>query len=85
MGEQLRFKSQSGGFDGRQWMDLGREAQKEIDRLLELRPEFKGFQAEIDDRPEADGHTENRLAVLSQMMEAKIKELEDHRVLSAVA
>lgn len=61
--------------------DLEIAARAEIARLLELRPEYRAFQEEIDARLDAAGRTENRLAVLGIMLEAKLSELKQQMML----
>lgn len=50
--------------------------QKEIQRLIEARPDLEPFQREIERRLLQAGNSENRMAVLGIMMEAKLKELQ---------
>ena len=52
--------------------------QKEIDRLLEARPEMVEYQKEIQRRLSHAGSFQNRMAVLGIMMEDKLKQLQHH-------
>ena len=56
---------------------IGEKAQRELDLLLEEHPELRKMQEEIDERLIAAGSVENRLNVLSIMIEGKLKELQD--------
>lgn len=56
---------------------MGKEARKERDILLREHPELIEFQREIDRCLEKAGNSENRMAVLAVMIEAKLKELQD--------
>lgn len=58
--------------------DTVQGAQAELDRFLHAHPELKAFQEEIDRRLRNAGDTANRLAVLSIMIEGKLKDLQDH-------
>lgn len=58
------------------------KAQRELDLFLEQHPELRKMQEEIDERLIAAGSVENRLNVLSIMIEGKLKEL--HEQLSAL-
>lgn len=51
---------------------------KEIDRLLEARPDMIEYQKEIERRLTHAGTFQNRMAVLSIMMEDKLKQLQYH-------
>ena len=62
---------------------MGEEAQRELDLLLEKHPELRKTQEEINERLIAAGSVENRLNVLSIMIEGKLKEL--HEQLSTLA
>ena len=52
--------------------------QKEINRLLEARPEMAEYQKEIERRLSHAGSFQNRMAVLGIMMEDKLKQLQYH-------
>ena len=58
--------------------DMEEYYQSEIDRLLEARPEMVDFQREIERRLAHAGNFQNRMAVLSIMMEDKLKQLQIH-------
>jgi hypothetical protein len=58
-------------------IEMGKEARKERDILLREHPELIEFQREIDRCLENAGDSENRMAVLAVMIEAKLKELQD--------
>jgi hypothetical protein len=56
---------------------MGQTARQDRDRLLEEHPELKEFQKKIDRCLDNAGSSENRMAVLGIMIEAKLKELRD--------
>ena len=56
---------------------MGKTALQERDRLLNEHPELKEFQKKIDRCLDNAGSSENRMAVLGIMIEAKLKELQD--------
>ena len=58
-------------------IEMGKEARKERDRLLEEYPDLREYQKEIDRCLDNAGDAENRMAVLAVMIEAKLKELQD--------
>jgi predicted Rossmann fold nucleotide-binding protein DprA/Smf involved in DNA uptake len=58
-------------------IEMGKEARKERDRLLKEYPDLREYQKEIDRCLDNAGSTENRMAVLAVMIEAKLKELQD--------
>jgi len=58
-------------------VEMGRRAQTEKERLLARYPHLQPFQQEIDRRLAAAGTTQNRLAVLGFMIEAKLGELRE--------
>ncbi len=58
-------------------IEMGRQALKERDRLLEIYPDLREYQKEIDRCLDNAGSAENRMAVLAVMIEAKLKELQD--------
>ena len=58
-------------------MEIGKTARKDRDRLLKDHPDLKEFQQKIDRCLDNAGSSENRMAVLGIMIEAKLKELQD--------
>ena len=56
---------------------MGKKARQELDHLLNEHPDLKAFQEKIDRCLDNAGSSENRMAVLGIMMEAKLKELRD--------
>ncbi len=58
-------------------IEMGKEARKERDRLIEEYPDLREYQKEIDRCLDNAGSAENRMAVLAVMIEAKLKELQD--------
>ena len=58
-------------------IEMGKTARKERDRLLKERPDLKEFQKKIDRCLDNAGNSENRMAVLGIMIEAKLRELQD--------
>ena len=67
--------------NNRQFEMLEKAAEDEIRRLLKERPEYRGYQAEIEKRLSAGGSAKNRMAILGFMMEAKLRELGKQLVL----
>ena len=61
-------------------IEIGKTARQERDHLLEEHPELKEFQKKIDRCLDNAGGSENRMAVLGIMIEAKLKELRDATV-----
>ncbi len=61
----------------RELIEMGKEARKERDRLLQEDPDLREYQKEIDRYLDNAGGSENRMAVLAVMIEAKLKELQD--------
>ena len=59
------------------WAAIGKAAKEARRRLLEERPELKAYQEEIDRLLNQAGNAENRLAVLSFMVESKLRELQE--------
>ena len=53
------------------------EAQRDLELFLEEHPELRKTQEEINERLIAAGSAENRLNVLSIMIEGKLKELRE--------
>jgi len=58
-------------------IEMGKTARQERDRLLNEHPELKEFQQKIDRCLDNAGSSENRMAVLGIMIEAKLKDLRD--------
>jgi len=58
-------------------IEMGKSARQKRDRLLEEHPKLKAFQKQIDRCLDNAGSSENRMAVLAIMIEAKLKELRD--------
>ncbi len=54
------------------------EALAERDRFLNRYPKYKSLQREIDSVLDKAGSSENRMAVLALLMEAKLLELHNH-------
>ena len=63
---------------GTEDVNMEEKYRKEIDRLLELRPEMVDYQREIERRLSHAGTFENRMAVLGIMMEDKLCQLKYH-------
>ena len=61
----------------RELIEMGKTARQERDRLLEEYPELNELQEKIDRCLDNAGSSENRMAVLAIMMEAKLKDLQD--------
>lgn len=65
---------------------LGKNALKEREILLEKYPHLREFQEKIDKMMIGAGSFENRMAVLGLLMEANLKELQNHLMhLSCIA
>lgn len=77
MGNRLSIHKKSSILSTRELLEMGKEARKERDRLLKEYPELREYQKEIDRCLDNAGGTENRMAVLAVMIEAKLKELQD--------
>jgi hypothetical protein len=77
MGNRLSVHKKSSMLSARELMEMGKEARKERDRLLKEYPDLREYQKEIDRCLDNAGSAENRMAVLSVMIEAKLKELQD--------
>ena len=76
--DHRQFKQKDIRSDPDNLKETARIARRELDRLLEAHPEFKGFQEEIDRRLSKAGSPRNRLAVLGIMIEGKLRDLQDH-------
>lgn len=77
MGNLLNIHAKSSKLSRQELIEMGKTARQERDRLLKERPELKEFQKEIDRCLDNAGSSENRMAVLGLMIEAKLKELRD--------
>jgi dsDNA-specific endonuclease/ATPase MutS2 len=77
MGNFIRLKKMNHMLSNQELIEMGKTALQERDRLLEEHPELREFQNEIDRCLDNAGSSENRMAVLAIMMEAKLKDLRD--------
>lgn len=77
MGNLLSFKKKSSMLSRQELIEMGKTARQERDRLLNEHPELKKFQKKIDRCLDNAGSSENRMAVLGIMIEAKLKDLRD--------
>jgi hypothetical protein len=77
MGNRLNINKKSSMLSTRELIEIGKEARKERDRLLEEYPYLREYQKEIDRCLDNAGSSENRMAVLAVMIEARLKELHD--------
>lgn len=77
MGNLLSFKKKRSTLSRQELIEMGKTARQERDRLLNEYPDLKEFQKKIDRRLDNAGSSENRMAVLGIMIEAKLKELQD--------
>ena len=77
MTDRSQFFSAARQISDSQLAEMGRHAQAEKERLLARFPHLVPFQQEIDRRLAAAGTTQNRLAVLGFMMEAKLGEMRE--------
>jgi dsDNA-specific endonuclease/ATPase MutS2 len=77
MGNLLSFKKKSSMLSRQELIEMGKTARQERDRLLNEHPELKEFQQKIDRCLDNAGSSENRMAVLGIMIEAKLKDLRD--------
>lgn len=57
------------------------EAMRELDELLQQNPDLKEYQHEIERRLNAAGNFDNRMAVISLMMEANMANLHHQLIL----
>lgn len=73
----LEIKKTGVRSDPKKPSEIGERARCERDRLLRDHPHLQAYQNEIDRLLEGAGSTQNRMAVLGLMMEAKLKELTD--------
>jgi dsDNA-specific endonuclease/ATPase MutS2 len=77
MGNRLNVHKKNSMLSTSDLIEIGKEARKERDRLLKEYPDLREYQKEIDRCLDNAGSTENRMAVLAVMIEAKLKELQD--------
>ena len=78
MGNRLRYHKNNNRLTPQELVELGETARKERDALLKKRPKLKAYQNEIDRRLAKAGNTENRMAVLGIMIEANLRDLQQH-------
>ena len=77
MGNRISVQKKNSMISTAELIEMGKEARKERDRLLEEYPGLREYQKEIDRCLDNAGGAENRMAVLAVMIEAKLKELQD--------
>jgi hypothetical protein len=77
MGNLISFKKMSNTISRQELIEMGQTARQARDLLLKEHPELKEFQKKIDRCLDNAGSSENRMAVLGIMIEAKLKELRD--------
>ncbi|MBW2604626.1 MAG: hypothetical protein JRE28_09980 [Deltaproteobacteria bacterium] len=77
MGNLLSFKKNSSKLSRQELIEMGKTAREERDRLLNKHPDLKEFQKKIDRCLDNAGSSENRMAVLGIMLEARLKDLRD--------
>jgi len=77
MGNLLSLERKSSTLSRQELTEMGKTARKERDRLLKEHPDLKEFQKKIDRCLDNAGNSENRMAVLGIMIEAKLRELQD--------
>ena len=77
MGNLLRLEKKRSMLSRQELIEMGQKARQELDHLLNEHPDLKAFQKKIDRCLDNAGSSENRMAVLGIMMEAKLKELRD--------
>lgn len=77
MGNLLSLERKNSTISRQELIEMGKTARKERDRLLNEYPDLKEFQKKIDSCLDNAGSSENRMAVLAIMIEAKLKELQD--------
>jgi hypothetical protein len=78
MGNGLTSCSRKSTLTDAELEELGKNALKERDILLEKYPHLIEFQKKIDQMMTGAGTFENRMAVLAILMESNIKELNKH-------
>jgi len=77
MGNLLSLERKNSTLSRQELIEMGKTARKERDRLLKEYPDLREFQKKIDRCLDNAGSSENRMAVLAIMIEAKLKELQD--------
>lgn len=77
MANQLEIKKKVVPLSRERLAEIGEGARLERDRLLKEHPHLQACQDEIDRMLAGAGSSENRMAVLGLMMEAKLNELKD--------
>jgi len=77
MGNRISVQKKNSMISTPELIEMGKEARKERDRLIEEYPDLREYQKEIDRCLDNAGSAENRMAVLAVMIEAKLKELQD--------
>jgi len=77
MGNLLSLERKNSTLSRQELIEMGKTARKERDRLLKEYPDLREFQKKIDRCLDNAGSSENRMAVLGIMIEAKLKELQD--------
>ena len=77
MGNLISLKKMGSTLSIQELIEMGKTARQERDRLLEEYPELNELQEKIDRCLDNAGSSENRMAVLGIMIEAKLKELQD--------
>jgi dsDNA-specific endonuclease/ATPase MutS2 len=77
MGNLLSFKRKSSNISRQELIEMGKTAREERDRLLNEYPDLREFQKRIDRCLDNAGSSENRMAVLGIMIEAKLKDLRE--------
>jgi dsDNA-specific endonuclease/ATPase MutS2 len=77
MGNLLSLEKKSSKLSRQELIEMGKKARQQRDRLLNEHPDLKEFQKKIDRCLDNAGSSENRMAVLAIMIEAKLKDLRD--------
>jgi dsDNA-specific endonuclease/ATPase MutS2 len=77
MGNLLSLERKNSTLSRQKLIEMGKTARKERDRLLKEYPDLKEFQQKIDRCLDNAGSSENRMAVLAIMIEAKLKDLRE--------
>jgi len=77
MGNLLSLERKNSTLSRQELIEMGKTARKERDHLLKEHPDLREFQKKIDRCLDNAGSSENRMAVLAIMIEAKLKELQD--------
>ena len=77
MGNLLSFNRKSSNISRQELIEMGKTAREERDRLINEYPDLREFQEKIDRCLDNAGSSENRMAVLGIMIEAKLKDLQE--------